>query len=220
MPNTKNRERNGYIIFIAVHLFPIYVVYPHPWYYLSAHMKWMNRRYEVSRWLIIGAMVRDWPYNFSCRCFPGFRAQDAAVGSCFQHSGLSLLASLISIGIYNIEATHANRRKMNIVCASIYAAAILAALASALSNGNFHIGSWIYVMIVLFGINVTYCIYMIIVEIRKRRRMLRWWLVMCIKLGVSPSPQSRHLFVGMRHHCWGMRQSCFKEKHYLCTMKV
>ena len=28
------------------------------------------------------------------------------------------------MGIYNIEATHSNRRKMNIVCACIYAAII------------------------------------------------------------------------------------------------
>ena len=27
----------------------------------------------------------------------------------------------IAMGIYNIEATHANRRKMNIVCTCIYA---------------------------------------------------------------------------------------------------
>lgn len=61
---------------------------------------------------------------------------------------------------------------MNIVCASIYAAILAAFCIGFMQSGNFHIGSWIYVMIVLFGINVAYCIYMIIVEIRKRRRML------------------------------------------------
>ena len=61
---------------------------------------------------------------------------------------------------------------MNIVCASIYAAILAAFCIGFIQSGNFHIGSWIYVMIVLFGINITYCIYMIIVEIRKRRRML------------------------------------------------
>lgn len=135
------------------------------------HMKWMNRRYEVSRWLIIGAMV-GLAIQFLMQMFLGFRAQDAAVGAVFNILVYPPCFSLISIGIYNIEATHANRRKMNIVCASIYAAILAAFCIGFIQSGNFHIGSWIYVMIVLFGINIAYCIYMIIVEIRKRRRML------------------------------------------------
>lgn len=135
------------------------------------HMKWMNRRYEVSRWLIIGAMV-GLAIQFLMQMLLGFRAQDAAVGAVFNILVYPPCFSLISIGIYNIEATHANRRKMNIVCASIYAAILAAFCIGFMQSGNFHIGSWIYVMIVLFGINVAYCIYMIIVEIRKRRRML------------------------------------------------
>lgn len=135
------------------------------------HMKWMNRRYEVSRWLIIGAMV-GLAIQFLMQMLLGFRAQDAAVGAVFNILVYPPCFSLISIGIYNIEATHANRRKMNIVCGSIYAAILAAFCIGFIQSGNFHIGSWIYVMIVLFGINIAYCIYMIIVEIRKRRRML------------------------------------------------
>ena len=135
------------------------------------HMKWMNRRYEVSRWLIIGAMV-GLAIQFLMQMLLGFRAQDAAVGAVFNILVYPPCFSLISIGIYNIEATHANRRKMNIVCASIYAAILAAFCIGYIQSGNFHIGSWIYVMIVLFGINVAYCIYMVMVEIKKRRMML------------------------------------------------
>lgn len=135
------------------------------------HMKWMNRRYEVSRWLIIGAMV-GLAIQFLMQMLLGFRAQDAAVGAVFNILVYPPCFSLISIGIYNIEATHANRRKMSIVCASIYAAILAAFCIGFIQSGNFHIGSWIYVMIVLFAFSVAYCIYMIIVEIRKRRRML------------------------------------------------
>ena len=135
------------------------------------HMKWMNRRYEVSRWLIIGAMV-GLAIQFLMQMLLGFRAQDAAVGAVFNMLVYPPCFSLIAIGIYNIEATHANRRKMNIVCASIYAAILAAFCIGYIQSGNFHIGSWIYVMIVLFGINVAYCIYMVMVEIKKRRMML------------------------------------------------
>ena len=135
------------------------------------HMKWMNRRYEVSRWLIIGAMV-GLAIQFLLQMLLGFRAQDAAVGAVFNMLVYPPCFSLIAIGIYNIEATHANRRKMNIVCASIYVAILAAFCIGYIQSGNFHIGSWIYAMIVLFGINVAYCIYMVIVEIKKRRMML------------------------------------------------
>lgn len=135
------------------------------------HMKWMNRRYEVSRWLIIGAMV-GLAIQFLMQMLLGFWAQDAAVGAVFNILVYPPCFSLIFIGIYNIEATHANRRKMNIVCASIYAAILAAFCIGFIQSGNFHIGSWIYVMIVLFAFSVAYCISMIIVEIRKRRRML------------------------------------------------
>lgn len=135
------------------------------------HMKWMNRRYEVSRWLIVGAMV-GLALQYLMQMLLGFRAQGDAVGAVFNMLAYPPCFSLIAIGIYNIEATHANRRKMNIVCASIYAAILAAFCIGYIQSGNFHIGSWIYVMIVLFGINVAYCIYMVMVEIKKRRMML------------------------------------------------
>ena len=135
------------------------------------HMKWMNRRYEVSRWLIVGAMV-GLALQYLMQMLLGFRAQGDSVGAVFNMLVYPPCFSLIAIGIYNIEATHANRRKMNIVCTSIYAAILAAFCIGYIQSGNFHIGSWIYVMIVLFGINVAYCIYMVMVEIKKRRMML------------------------------------------------
>ena len=135
------------------------------------HMKWMNRRYEVSRWLIVGAMV-GLALQYLMQMLLGFRAQGDSVGAVFNMLVYPPCFSLIAIGIYNIEATHANRRKMNIVCTSIYAAILAAFSIGYIQSGNFHIGSWIYVMIVLFGINVAFCIYMVMVEIKKRRMML------------------------------------------------
>ena len=134
------------------------------------HIKWMNRRYEVSRWLILGAMV-GLALQYLMQMLLGFRAQGDSVGAVFNMLVYPPCFSLIAIGIYNIEATHANRRKMNIVCTSIYAAILAAFSIGYIQSGNFHIGSWIYVMIVLFGINVAYCIYMVMVEIKKRRMM-------------------------------------------------
>ena len=67
---------------------------------------------------------------------------------------------------------HANRRKMNIVCACIYAAIIAVFYISYSNSGSLNIGNWLYAMLVLFGTNVAYCIYMIMIEMRKRKKML------------------------------------------------
>ena len=54
---------------------------------------------------------------------------------------------------------HANRRKMNIVCACIYAAIIAVFYISYSNSGSLNIGNWLYAILVLFGTNVAYCIY-------------------------------------------------------------
>ena len=135
------------------------------------HVKWNNRRYEWSRWLILAGML-GLAMQYLLQMLLGIRAKSDDLGAIFNILVYTPCIITIAMGIYNIEATHANRRKMNIVCTSIYAAILAAFSIGFIQSGNFHIGSWIYVMIVLFGINVAYCIYMIIVEIRKRRRML------------------------------------------------
>lgn len=135
-------------------------------------IKWMNRRYEKSRWLIFAAMV-GLALQFLAQMGGGeFRAKGDDEGAIFNMLVYPPCFTLIAMGIYNIEAMHANLRKMNVVCATIYAA-ILAIFGVGYSqSGSFHIGNWLYVMVVLFGVNLAYCHVMIIVEIRKRRKML------------------------------------------------
>lgn len=101
-----------------------------------------------------------------------FRAKGDDEGAIFNMLVYPPCFTLIAMGIYNIEAMHANLRKMNVVCATIYAA-ILAIFGVGYSqSGSFHVGNWLYVMVFLFGVNLAYCHVMIIVEIRKRRKML------------------------------------------------
>lgn len=135
------------------------------------HMKWLNRRYEQSRWLILTALV-ILAMQYLTQMLLGIRAKGDAMGAVCNMLVYPPCFSLIAIGIYNIEATHANRRRMNIVCASIYAAILSAFSIGYSQSGSFHIGNWLYAMNVLFAFNVAYCIYMVVVEIRKRKQML------------------------------------------------
>ena len=135
------------------------------------HMKWTNRRYEWSRWLILAGMT-GLAIQYLLQMLLGFRAKSDDLGAIFNILVYTPCITTIAIGIYNIEATHANRRKMNIVCTCIYAAIIAVFCIGYSNSGSLNIGNWLYAMLVLFGANVAYCIYMIMIEMRKRKKML------------------------------------------------
>ena len=135
------------------------------------HMKWVNRRYEWSRWLILAGMT-GLAIQYLLQMLLGFRAKSDDLGAVFNILVYTPCFTTISMGIYNIEATHANRRKMCIVCTCIYAAIIAVFCIGYSNSGSLNIGNWLYAMLVLFGANVAYCIYMIMIEMRKRKKML------------------------------------------------
>ena len=135
------------------------------------HMKWVNRRYEWSRWMILAGMM-GLAIQYLLQMLLGFRAKSDDLGAVFNILVYTPCFTTISMGIYNIEATHANRRKMNIVCTCIYAAIIAVFCIGYSNSGSLNIGNWLYAMLVLFGANVAYCIYMIMIEMRKRKKML------------------------------------------------
>jgi AraC-like DNA-binding protein/drug/metabolite transporter (DMT)-like permease len=135
------------------------------------HMKWVNRRYEWSRWLILAGMT-GLAIQYLLQMLLGFRAKSDDLGAVFNILVYTPCITTIAMGIYNIEATHANRRKMNIVCTCIYAAIIAVFCIGYSNSGSLNIGNWLYAMLVLFGANVAYCIYMIMIEMRKRKKML------------------------------------------------
>lgn len=135
------------------------------------HMKWVNRRYEWSRWLILAGMT-GLAIQYLLQMLLGFRAKSDDLGAVFNILVYTPCFTTISMGIYNIEATHANRRKMNIVCTCIYAAIIAVFCIGYSNSGSLNIGNWLYAMLVLFGADVAYCIYMIMIEMRKRKKML------------------------------------------------
>ena len=135
------------------------------------HMKWTNRRYEWSRWMILAGMT-GLAIQYLLQMHLGFRAKSDDLGAIFNILVYTPCITTIAMGIYNIEATHANRRKMNIVCTCIYAAIIAVFCIGYSNSGSLNIGNWLYAMLVLFGTNVAYCIYMIMIEMRKRKKML------------------------------------------------
>lgn len=135
------------------------------------HVRWINRRYEWSRWMIFSALL-FMAVHFFLQMYCGFRATGAAVGAVINVLVYLPCFTIIAMAIYNIEATHTKRRKMNLICAAVYAAMLAAFAAGYSFSGSLNIGGWLYVMLALFFGNMVYCIYMVKKEMKKRQRML------------------------------------------------
>ena len=135
------------------------------------HVRWTNRRYEYLRWMIFSALL-FMAAHFFLQMHYGFRATSTYLGAVINIMVYQPCFTLFAMAIYNVEATYTKRRKMNLICAAVYAA-MLAAFAVGYSfSGSLNIGAWLYVMLALFLGNIVYCIYMIIIEMNKRKKLL------------------------------------------------
>ena len=133
--------------------------------------RWLNPRYERARWLIfVGIMGLAAHYLMQMRY--GFRAVDDAVGATVNALVYAPCFTLISMGIFHIEATHVRRRRVYVVCTTINLAIFACFFIGFLQHGEMRIGAWLYAMLALFAANVVYCIVVIVREIIKRRRLL------------------------------------------------
>lgn len=133
--------------------------------------RWLNPRYERARWLIfVGIMGLAAHYLMQMRY--GFRAVDDAVGATVNALVYAPCFSLISMGIFHIEATHVRRRRVYVVCTTINLAIFACFFIGCFHYGSMRIGAWLYAMQALFAANVVYCIVVIVREIIKRRRLL------------------------------------------------
>ena len=135
------------------------------------HIKWINRRYECSRWMIFSSLLLMAIHYFLQMCY-GFRASDEEVGAVVNILVYLPCFTLLAMAIYNIEATHSNRKKMNLICAIVYAAMLAAFGTGYCITGTLDMGVWVYVMLAIFFSNMVYCIYMITTEIIRRKKIM------------------------------------------------
>ena len=150
-------------IFMLINAFIVAVSY--------LHVRWENKRYERSRWMIVAAMI-GLAIQYIIQMAFGFRATHDDLGAVVNILVYTPCFSLVSIGIYNIETTRANLRKMILVCGGIYAAIIVVFSVGISLHHSLYIREGLYLMLALFCVSVFYCIYMIIQEMIRRRNML------------------------------------------------
>ena len=135
------------------------------------HVRWENKRYERSRWMIVVALI-GLAIQYVIQMGFGFRAADDSLGAVVNILVYTPCFSLISMGIYNIEATRSNLRKMILMCSGIYAAIIVVFSVGISLHHSLYIREGLYIMLALFCVSVFYCIYMIIQEMIRRKNML------------------------------------------------
>lgn len=135
------------------------------------HVRWENKRYERSRWMIVVAMI-GLAIQYVIQMGFGFRAADDSLGAVVNILVYTPCFSLISMGIYNIEATRSNLRKMILMCSGIYTAIIVVFCVGISLHHSLYIREGLYLMLTLFCVSVFYCIYMIIQEMIRRKNML------------------------------------------------
>ena len=135
------------------------------------HVRWENKRYERSRWMIVVALL-GLAIQYVIQMGFGFRAADDSLGAVVNILVYTPCFSLISMGIYNIEATRSNLRKMILMCSGIYAAIIVVFCVGISLHHSLYIREGLYLMLTLFCVSVFYCIYMIIQEMIRRKNML------------------------------------------------
>ena len=135
------------------------------------HVRWENKRYERSRWMIVAALI-GLAIQYVLQMGFGFRAMHDNLGAVINIILYTPCFSLISMGIYNIETTRANLRKMILMCSGIYAAIIAVFCVGISLHHSLYIREGLYLMLTLFCVSVFYCIYMIIQEMIRRKNML------------------------------------------------
>ena len=135
------------------------------------HVRWESRRYERSRWMIVAAMI-GLAMQYAVQMVFGFRAMHDNLGAVVNILIYTPCFSLISMGIYNIETTRANLRKMIQMCSGIYAAILLVFCVETSLHHSLYIREGLYLMLALFCLSVIYCIFMIIREMIRRRNLL------------------------------------------------
>ena len=135
------------------------------------HVRWESKRYERSRWMIVVALI-GLAIQYAVQMVFGFRAMHDDLGAVVNILIYTPCFSLISLGIYNIETTSSNLRKMILMCSGIYAAIIVVFCVGINLHHSLYIREGLYLMLTLFCVSVFYCIYMIIQEMIRRKNML------------------------------------------------
>ena len=137
----------------------------------SLRVRWRQRRYEVSRWLLCGGTMLL-AVHYLLQMTQGFRAQGPDVGALFNILFYTPASFLITISIINMESTVAKVHRYSLRSAAAYVLILAVFSFGVATTHSFHLGSLLYVMLALFVASIAYFIFAIRHEIAHRKKLL------------------------------------------------
>lgn len=135
-------------------------------------IRWTNRRYEVSRWLLAFSMfVLAWHYVLQMVC--GFRAKGDEIGAVVNVLFYSPVSFIISYATYNLICYRSGRKKFALLeCVSYALILICFFFGYNDTPRGMHMGEWLYVMLALFAVTIMYSTYTTVIEMRYHRKII------------------------------------------------
>ena len=135
-------------------------------------IRWTNRRYEVSRWLLAFSMfVLAWHYVLQMVC--GFRAKGDEIGAVVNVLFYSPVSFFISYATYNLICYRGGRKKFALLGCVSYALILICFFFGYKDTPNgMHVGEWLYVMLALFAVTIMYSTYTTVIEMRYHRKTI------------------------------------------------
>lgn len=135
-------------------------------------IRWTNRRYEVSRWLLAFSMfVLAWHYVLQMVC--GFRAKGDEIGAVVNVLFYSPVSFFISYATYNLICYRGGRKKFALLGCVSYALILICFFFGYNDTPRgMHMGEWLYVMLALFAVTIMYSTYTTVIEMRYQRKII------------------------------------------------
>lgn len=135
-------------------------------------IRWTNRRYEVSRWLLAFSMfVLAWHYVLQMVC--GFRAKGDEIGAVVNVLFYSPVSFFISYATYNLICYRGGRKKFALMGCVSYALILICFFFGYNDTPRgMHMGEWLYVMLALFAVTIMYSTYTTVIEMRYHRKII------------------------------------------------
>ena len=135
-------------------------------------IRWTNRRYEVSRWLLAFSMfVLAVHYVLQMVC--GFRAKGDEIGAVVNVLFYTPVSFIVSYAAYNLICYRSGRKKFVLMGCVSYALILICFFFGYNDTPRgMHMGEWLYVMLVLFAVTIMYSVYTTVIEMRYHRKII------------------------------------------------
>ena len=137
-------------------------------------IRWPNRRYEVSRWLMCGAMLAL-TFHFVLQMAFDIRAKSDAIGAVVNILFYAPIEYLISYATFNLICYRSGRKRIGLFCSLSYALIVICFLMGFIGvvpKGSMHIGFWLYLMLAIFTLTIIFCIIVTFREMQHHRKII------------------------------------------------